>query len=264
MEARLQLAIELATAAGRVIADRYEGGFSIDTKSSEADLVTEVDLAAEATILAGIRAGFPGDGILAEESGRSEASGDAPRWIVDPLDGTTNFAHGFPYFSVSIAVAWGDEVRVGVVHDPLRRESFCAASGQGAWCQDAAGARRPLSVTTVDRLDRSLVATGFGYDRATAERNNLVEFNRVIPKVRGLRRGGSAALDLANVAAGRLDAYWELALNPWDWAAGWCLVREAGGMTTTLEGQPFSLTAASMCAAGPRLHPVLRDVLVGR
>lgn len=262
MRERLERAVELAIEAGRIIASRYEQSFAIETKSSAIDLVTEVDLASEATIKDGIARTHPADGVLAEESG-TDREGAGVRWIVDPLDGTTNFAHGFPYFSVSIAVAEGDEVGAGVVHDPLRGESFCALASQGAWLRRADGTTRPLRVAAVTDLQRALVATGFGYDRATAARNNLPELNRVLPRVQGIRRGGSAALDLANVAAGRLDGYWELALNPWDWAAGWCLVREAGGIATTLEGGPFALDAASMCAAGPGLHATLREVITG-
>ncbi len=262
MRERLDHAIAIAIEAGRLIASRYEQSFSIETKSSAVDLVTEVDLQSEAAIKDAIARRYPTDGVLAEESGGAR-EGTGVRWIVDPLDGTTNFAHGFAYFSVSIAVAEGDEVGAGVVHDPLRGESFCALAGEGAWLRRADGTTRPLHVTAIADLQRALVATGFGYDRATAARNNLPEFNRVLPRVQGIRRGGSAALDLANVAAGRLDGYWELALNPWDWGAGWCLVREAGGVTTTLDGRPFTLDADSMCAAGPKLHPAFREVIVG-
>jgi myo-inositol-1(or 4)-monophosphatase len=262
MDARQALAIELAQRAGLRIARDHEHAVDVQTKSSAIDLVTATDRAAEAIVLEGITAAFPGDGVLAEESGAREGSEDAPRWIVDPLDGTTNFAHGFPHFCVSIAVAEGDALRIGVVHDPLRRETFVARAGQGAWLIQDGRPKRRLAVTQTTDLERCLLATGFGYDRGTSQRTNLEEFARAMRRVRGVRRAGSAALDLAYVAAGRLDAYWEYGLQPWDWAAGLLLVREAGGEGTTLEGEPFALGAASLCVGNHRLLPALRGVLV--
>lgn len=262
MDARQALAVELAKRAGLRISRDYEHGVDVQTKSSAIDLVTATDRAAEAIVLEGIAAAFPGDGVLAEESGEHVARGDAPRWIVDPLDGTTNFAHGFPHFCVSIAVALGDALQIGVIHDPLRNETFVARAGQGAWLEKNGQRQRRLSVTAEPELQKSLLATGFGYDRATSERTNMQEFARAMKRVRGVRRAGSAALDLAYVAAGRLDGYWEYGLSPWDWAAGLLLVREAGGEGTTIAGEPFALGATSLCVANPRLLPAIRGMLV--
>lgn len=262
IDAREALAVELATRAGRRIAEDWERSVDVQTKSSAIDLVTPVDRAAEAIIVEGIGEAFPADGVLAEESGESAAAGGAPRWIVDPLDGTTNFAHGFPHFSVSIAVELHGELQIGVVHDPLRGESFVARRGQGGWLHAPGRPRRRLAVTTPRDLGESLLATGFGYDRATSARTNLEEFTRVMRRVRGIRRAGSAALDLAYVAAGRLDGYWEYGLSPWDWAAGLLLVQEAGGEASTVDGRPFRLGAESLCVAGPSLRPALCSTLV--
>ena len=269
MNPLLELAVEAARAAGAKLAALYETGLEPETKSSDIDLVTEADRAAEAIVVERLRAARPDIAVLAEESGAREGTSGS-RWLVDPLDGTTNFAHGFPHFSVSIALvdetdahALDERVRVGVVHDPLRDETFLAAAGEGAWLlspRHPAPGRR-LQVTAVERLGESMLATGFGYDRATAQRNNLPEFDRLIRRVRGIRRAGSAALDLAYVAAGRLDGYWEYGLAPWDWGAGAVLVREAGGSATTVDGAPWSPGDDSMIAAGPRLLPELSEAL---
>lgn len=260
MQELVDLAVDVARAAGAKIAAMYETDLEVQTKSSAIDLVTEADRAAEAIIVERLRSVCPGDAIVAEESGR--VGGDARRqWLVDPLDGTTNFAHWFPHFSVSIALYERGEGLVGVVHDPLRDETFFAARGEGAWLRSPRYERRALHVTDAEGLGASVLATGFGYDRATAERSNLEEFNRLIRRVRGIRRAGSAALDMAYIAAGRLDGYWELGLSPWDWGAGAVLVREAGGLATTLAGTDWRPGDEIMVAAGPRLHPQLCEAL---
>jgi myo-inositol-1(or 4)-monophosphatase len=265
----IDLAVEAARLAGERIAALFETGLAVETKSSDIDLVTEADRSAEALVVQHLRAARPDVAVLAEEGGEVGASGGL-RWLVDPLDGTTNFAHGFPHFAVSIALfderapTQEDGLLVGVVHDPLRRETFLAGRGEGAWLISPRHHGKPgrrLRVTDVGALERSILATGFGYDRATARRNNVDEFVRLIPRVRGIRRAGSAALDLAYVAAGRLDGYWELGLAPWDWAAGAMLVREAGGLATTLAGTPWAPGDDAMVAAGPQLHDVLKKAL---
>lgn len=270
LSARLVVALEAATAAGVRLLERFEGALHIETKSSEADLVTEADREAEAIVLERLRAAFPEDGIVAEESGEVAAA-RGPCWYVDPLDGTTNFAHRIPHFSVSIGLhgsASGGPAGgasglahglLGVVHDPCRGETFFARQGHGAWLRSARHGERRLHVTHVDRMAQSVVCTGFGYDRIKG--GNLAEFARVMPRVQGIRRLGSAALDLAYVAAGRFDGYWEYALQPWDWAAGVVLVREAGGVVQTMHGAPWSMHAPSVSAAGPRLLPELQEVL---
>jgi myo-inositol-1(or 4)-monophosphatase len=260
LAARLSVALEAAAAAGVRLLERFEGVLHIETKSSDADLVTEADREAEAIVVERLRAAFPTDGIVAEESGEVVAAA-GPCWYIDPLDGTTNFAHRLPHFSVSIGLHEGPGLGgglVGVVHDPTRGETFFARRGHGAWLRSARGERR-LQVTDVQRLAQSVVCTGFGYDRARG--GNLPEFSRMMPHVQGIRRLGSAALDLAWVAAGRLDGYWEYALQPWDWAAGVVLVCEAGGVVQTMRGEPWSMRGPSVSAAGPRLLPELQAVL---
>jgi myo-inositol-1(or 4)-monophosphatase len=271
LAARLAVALEAAQAAGARLLEQFEGALHIETKSSDADLVTEADREAEAVVVERLRAAFPGDGVMAEESGQSAAPADGACWYVDPLDGTTNFAHRFPHFSVSIGLCHHDgqgggggleHALLGVVHDPIRGETFHALRGQGAWLRSPGkGEARRLRVTDVDQLERSLLSTGFGYDRPRGL--NVPEFGRMIRRVRGIRRLGSAALDLAWVAAGRVDGYWEYALQPWDWAAGVVLVCEAGGLVQTMHGQPWSLMGPSVCAAGPRLLPAMQAVLIG-
>ena len=231
--------------------------------------MTEADREAEAIVLERLRAAFPGDGIVAEESGEVVAA-DGPCWYVDPLDGTTNFAHRIPHFSVSIGLHGSPSALdassgplsgglIGVVHDPCRGETFFARQGHGAWLRSPRHGERRLHVTDVDRLAQAVVCTGFGYDRKQG--GNLPEFARMMPRVQGIRRLGSAALDLAYVAAGRFDGYWEHALQPWDCAAGVVLVHEAGGVVQTMHGAPWSLRAPSVSVAGPRLLPALQAVL---
>jgi myo-inositol-1(or 4)-monophosphatase len=267
LAARLAVALEVAVAAGERLLERFEGALHIETKSSEADLVTEADREAEAIVLERLRAAFPTDGLIGEESGEVVAPA-GPCWYVDPLDGTTNFAHRLPHFSVSIGLhdvregtAQGvEQGLLGVVHDPTRGETFFACRGQGAWLRSPRHDERRLQVTDVDRLAHGVIATGFGYDRPRG--GNVPEFGRMVRRVRGIRRLGSAALDLAYVAAGRLDGYWEYALQPWDCAAGVVLVREAGGVVQSMHGAPWSLRGPSVCVAGPRLLPMMQAALV--
>jgi myo-inositol-1(or 4)-monophosphatase len=173
-------------------------------------------------------------------------------WLVDPLDGTINYAHGYPCWAVSLALSCGSEVLLAASYDPLGDELFWAERDGGAWCN---GAR--IRVSGADRLGDALVATGFAYKRATLDSNNLAEFGRMMPRVQGIRRGGSAVIDLAYVACGRLDGYWEMHLNPWDWAAGWLLVTEAGGTVTDMRGQTWSLDTTQIAASNGPLHPAL-------
>jgi myo-inositol-1(or 4)-monophosphatase len=204
-------------------------GLKVERKSSAIDLVTEVDRMSEARLIAAIKSVFPTHAILAEESGASERDSEY-RWIIDPLDGTINYTHGFPIFSISVALQFRGEPILGVVYVPALGEFFSAIKGQGAFLD---GQR--LQVASTVALDQALLATGFPYDRATDPDNNVRYFTRVITKVQGIRRAGSAAYDLCNVAAGRLDGYWEFKLNLWDIAAGTLMVREAGGEVVTLD-----------------------------
>jgi myo-inositol-1(or 4)-monophosphatase len=256
----LDFAIQLARSAGAILRDHYERALSIEHKSTEIELVTDVDRAAEALIVSAIRSRFPDHALFTEEA--QGAAGPDRRaeytWIVDPLDGTTNYTHGYPMFTVSIALQRGTDLVLGVVYDPLRDELFAAERAQGVYLN---GQRRRVSTT--DRLVRSVVATGFAYNRATIPDNNVAEFGRVALKVQGIRRGGSAALDMACVAAGRLDGYWEMNLAPWDWAAGVVLVTEAGGVITDLDGGPWDLSKKRIVATNGLIHAELLQALHG-
>lgn len=249
----LRVAIRAADEAGRIQRTHLGGALEIDTKSSETDLVTQVDRACEVRIREVIAAAFPDHVVLGEEQGQE---GDAAcRWIVDPLDGTLNYAHGFPFFCVSVALEVEGRVEVGVVLDPVRDELFQAVRGRGATVNG-----RPLSVTTEPTLLNAMLATGFAYVKDTQDQN-LQVFNRVIPEVRAVRRPGAAALDLCYVAAGRLDGFWELKLNAWDVAAGVLFIREAGGTVTGPDGAPYQLGAEALVASNGHLHGRLLALL---
>ena len=223
---------------------RYEGPASgVERKSSRTDMVSDADKDAESLIRDLLAAERPNDGLLAEEGSHSEAT-SGRRWVVDPLDGTTNYLYRFPAWNVSVALEDGQGSLVGVVHDPLRGETFTAIRGAGSFLGD-----RRLAMAPPSGLDTALVATGFGYsaERRAAQAELLTQ---VLPRVRDIRRAGAAALDLCMVAAGRLDGYYERGLKPWDWAAGSVIVREAGGTLIELEGEPHGLVAASPAIAG--------------
>lgn len=218
---------------------RYEGPASgVEQKSSRTDLVSDADKDAEALIRDLLATERPDDGLLAEEGSHSDASSDR-RWVVDPLDGTTNYLYRFPAWNVSVALEDGQGSLVGVVHDPLRGETFTAVRGGGSFLDG-----RPLAITPPSGLDTALVATGFGYspERRAAQAELLT---RVLPQVRDIRRAGAAALDLCWLAAGRVDAYYERGLNHWDWAAASLVVSEAGGEVRALEGEPEGLMACA-------------------
>lgn len=265
----LDFAEDIARQAGKVLLGLYHQHHIIRHKSSDIDVVTEADLASEELIVAAIRRVFPDHRILSEEGlgGLGAAmpsgtgSGELPekgpfQWLVDPLDGTVNYAHGFPAWGVSLALAEGDTVVMAVTHDPLLDETFWSERGRGAWLNG-----KPIGVSDVSTMRGALVGTGFAYQRATVTDNNLAQFASVVPHVQGVRRAGAAVLDLAYLAAGRLDGYWELHLNPWDWAAGWLLVEEAGGKVTDLQGQPWALRKNSLLASNATLHDELLGLL---
>jgi myo-inositol-1(or 4)-monophosphatase len=252
----LELALRLADEAGKIQRDRYETNFSVTTKGTTIDLVTEVDHACEALIVGEIERLRPDDAILAEEGGGLDREGARWRWIIDPLDGTTNYAHGFPRFCVSIGVEFEGEREVGVAYDPLLRECFHAVRGHGAWL----GERR-LEVSSEPDLGNALIATGFAYDVRKSRDDNVAEFARMLKGARGLRRDGSAALDLAYVASGRLDAYWEMKLSPWDVAAGILLVQEAGGRVTDMSGGPAPSSGKQIVASNAALHDEILERL---
>lgn len=235
LQAALNAAEMIARQAGTILLQYYERGRESVTKSSQIDLVTEADQASEAFIVKALRERFPDHRINGEEGGGyGPALAEAPyQWWVDPLDGTTNFAHRFPVFAVSLAMSTPDARPVlGVVYDPTRDECFKAIRGQGATLNG-----RPLRVSDVGVLSQALAATGFPYDAWTAQENNADRIRHFLLRTQGLRRAGSAALDVCYVAAGRCDLYWERGPQPWDVQAGIVIVEEAGGKVTDFEGQ---------------------------
>lgn len=256
-------ALALAHAAGQKLLEFYEQELTIVSKSTSFDLVTQADKESEALVIGQIRATYPDHAILAEESGAS-AQTSRYCWIIDPLDGTTNFALSLPQFSVTIALQIDGQTEVGVVYDPLREETFLAERGGGAWLMSPRVGKRRLQVRSSTTLEESLLCTGFPYSRVESKTNNLTEFNRVALRVRGIRRLGSAALDLAYVACGRLDGYWEYDLKPWDSVAGVLLVEEAGGTVTQLTGERWNPRTISTVAANPTLLPILLAALNGK
>jgi myo-inositol-1(or 4)-monophosphatase len=219
------------------------------------NLVTEMDRRSERTIVETLRSAFPGHGLIAEEE-TDQQNQSGFLWIIDPLDGTTNYAHGYPCFSVSIALQHEGQVIVGVVYDPMRDELFSAERGGGSFLNG-----KKITVSRTDSLIRSLLATGFPYDRKESERNNLDYFHHLLMASQEVRRDGSAALDLSSVAAGRFDGFWELKLKSWDVAAGSLIVREAGGMISDLSGSAVTLDAGEILATNGRIHDQMVSVL---
>jgi myo-inositol-1(or 4)-monophosphatase len=258
-EQALAVAESLAREAGALLMEHFGrlDPATIGTKSSARDLVTAADLGSERLIVRGLRAAFPNHSIEAEEEVHDAIDAvDAlrPRWFLDPLDGTVNFVHQMPAFAVSIALYIGDEPEVAVVHLPRLAETFTAARGEGA-CLNGA----PIHVSRKQRLSESILATGFPYRRNELEHNNLANFDRFFLDVRDLRRMGSAAMDLAYVAAGRIDGFWELHLSPHDVAAGALLVREAGGVVKDADGGVDWLRGGHIVASGPALFEAIRE-----
>jgi myo-inositol-1(or 4)-monophosphatase len=250
----LNFAIRVAKDAGRVLRDRVGTRFDIDHKGS-INIVTEVDLASERLIREAISTYYPRHEILAEEGGLSE-SGSEYRWIVDPLDGTTNFAHGYPIFCVSIALECSGEVVLGVVYDPMRDELFTAEQGGGAALNN-----KPIHVSKTAELMQGLLSTGFPYDIKTSKMTNLDHWANFAMNAQALRRDGAAALDLCYVACGRFDGFWELNLSPWDTAAGALIVAEAGGRVTDFAGDPFSNYKTEVLASNGLIHDRMIEVL---
>ncbi len=245
------VARQAAAAGGAVLRQHFGQLERIREKGRAGDLVTEADEAAEAAVLAVLEAATPQLGILAEESGRRPGAGDL-EWCVDPLDGTTNYAHGFPFFATSVGLTWQGLPLLGALALPALDQFFWAAAGQGAWCND-----RPLAISRCELLAKSLLATGFAYDRCSRLDNNYAEFAWFTHRSHGVRRAGAATVDLAYVAAGRLDGYWERGLSPWDLAAGIVLVEEAGGIVSDYAGQRLNPTDGRLIACAPGLHQAL-------
>jgi myo-inositol-1(or 4)-monophosphatase len=239
----------LARQAGEILRAGFRGLLDISHKADEIDLVTEMDRRSEAYLLREIRRRFPGQRIVAEESGEHGGDGDSI-WYIDPLDGTVNYAHGVPIYSVSIAYAERGRLRLAVVYDPSQDECFTAERGGGAYVND-----ERIRVTDLDRLSHALLVTGFPYDIRTNPENNLDHYARFSLRTQGVRRLGSAALDLCYVAAGRFDGFWELRLKSWDVAAGGLIAEEAGARVTGIGGEADYLQpVTSVIAANPALH----------
>jgi myo-inositol-1(or 4)-monophosphatase len=252
----LAFATRIAREAGAIQRASYEAVQRIDSKSQPNDLVTEVDRACEAYLVGEIERERPRDAILAEEGGGTDHAGATYRWVIDPLDGTTNYAHGYPRFAVSIGVEREGAQVIGVVYDPLLDELYHALLGGGAQRNG-----RRISVSRETELRRALVSTGFAYDKAISEDDNTREFRAFLKQAREVRRDGSAALDLCYVAGGRFDAYWEFKLSPWDVAAGTLLVTEAGGRVTDTQGGGAYRSGRAVLASNGALHGAMLEVL---
>jgi myo-inositol-1(or 4)-monophosphatase len=250
------LAEGLARSAGAIQRNRYEGEFEVRTKSASIDLVTDVDHACEELIIETLNATRPDDAILAEEGGGEDHADAEWRWVVDPLDGTTNYAHGYPRFCVSIGVEYRGAGAVGVVYDPMLDELYSAVRGEGATLNG-----RPIHVSREADIGQAILGTGFAYDVHRSEEDNINHFTAMVKTARALRRDGSAALDLCYVAAGRFDGFWELKLHPWDVAAGILIVEEAGGRTSDFSGAESCRTGRETVASNGHLHEAMLRVL---
>jgi myo-inositol-1(or 4)-monophosphatase len=255
MENFLSVAWQAARLAGSLIRENWQRIKEVEYKSA-IDLVTTTDRECEKRIVDLLFKNFPGHSILAEEQTAIAAPGSAYRWIVDPLDGTTNFAHSFPQFAVSIALEHEGEIVLGVVYDPLREERFSAIKGKGALLNDT-----PINISRVAELDKALLATGFPYDHRENVDFYLKFFRTFMKKSQGIRRAGAAALDLCYVACGRLDGFWELKLHAWDTAAGSLIVREAGGAVTDFSGETFSIWGEETLASNGLIHQEMLEAL---
>ncbi len=257
MQDILKVALEAAREAGQFLKESVGRVRNVETKKGEVrNLVSEIDRGAEETIIRIIKSSFPGHAILAEESGASDTS-DEYRWIIDPLDGTTNFLHGLPIFCTTIGVERRGEIVAGVTFDPNLNELFTAEKGSGAYLN---GRRIRVSITA--ELINSLLVTGFPYNIAENPDHAADHFTNLLFEARGVRRLGSAALDLSYVAAGRFDGFWEVSLNPWDMAAGVLFVREAGGMISDFTGAPTTIYRKQILATNGLIHSAVTSVLL--
>jgi myo-inositol-1(or 4)-monophosphatase len=249
-----KFAIPLARKAGSLLKKRFTEKHEIIYKG-EIDIVTEADKMSEELLISEIHKEFPHHDILAEESSETKR-GSEYRWIIDPLDGTTNYAHGFPFFCVSIALEKAGKIILGVIYDPIADELYDATVGGGAFLNG-----KNVAVSNTKELSKGLLATGFPYDIRTNPYNNINYFCEMVLRTQAVRRAGSAALDLAYVAAGRFDGFWELHLHPWDTAAGWLIVTEAGGTVTNIEGNDYSLHSPGILASNGKIHADMKTVI---
>ncbi len=251
----LNFAIQTARDAGHLLLEKFGRKISI-SKKGDINLVTEADIASEQLIIERIKSYYPKHSILAEESGNAVVIGESQwKWIIDPLDGTTNFAHGYPCFCVTLALEHEGRIRIGVTFDPTRNELFAAESGMGATLNN-----KTIRVSETQKLSEALLVTGFPYDFKQKEdfARHLTGF---LLESRGVRRDGSAAIDMAYVACGRFDGFWEEGLNPWDMAAGLLLIKEAGGRISTYQDQPFDCYMRTVCASNGLIQAEMINVL---
>jgi myo-inositol-1(or 4)-monophosphatase len=258
---QLQIFLDIATAAaldaGAIVQSYWGNLNAIEEKGRPGDLVTAADKASEKAILEVLRRHVPEHGILAEESGKLGDSSSQYLWAIDPLDGTTNFAHQYPPFGVSVGLLIDGIPQVGVVFDPFHNELFRAAKGLGATRN-----RQPIRVSETVELRNSLLVTGFAYDRRETPDNNYAEFCHLTHLTQGVRRSGSASIDLCYVSCGRLDGYWERGLSPWDLAAGVVILSEAGGKITAYDGSPWKIESGRILATNGKLHESLSQELL--
>lgn len=255
MHPMLNIATSAARSASRIMLRYFDRLDTVDVgKKNVNDIVTQVDTLCEEEIISHIHKSYPNHGILAEESGFSP--GDDYTWIIDPLDGTTNFVHGFPQFSISIAVKRKEELEIGLIYDPLRQELFTAAKGGGAHLN-----HRRVRVSERKKLDEALIGTGFPFNKPELLQPYLKIFEKLFPQTAGIRRAGSAALDLAYVAAGRLDAFWEASLKPWDIAAGVLMIKEAGGIVTDFKNQENFMESGNVIAGNLKIHQAVTSII---
>lgn len=253
----LDIATESAMAAGAILQAYWGKLETVEEKGRPGDLVTVADKEAEAAILKVLRRHVPEHSILAEESGQLGDNQSEYLWAIDPLDGTTNYAHQYPIAAVSVGLLISGTPQVGVIYNPFRDEIFRAARGLGATRN-----RRPIQVSQTSELSKSLLVSGFAYDRRETSDNNYAEFCHLTHLTQGVRRSGSASLDLSDVACGRLDGYWERGLSPWDIAAGVVLVEEAGGKVTAYDGSPLIIGSGRLLATNGQLHDSLSTELL--
>ncbi|MBW2649040.1 MAG: inositol monophosphatase [Deltaproteobacteria bacterium] len=249
-----EFAISMARVAGSLLKDRFRKNHEIDYKG-EIDIVTEADKMSEKILITEISRKFPDHNILSEESAEIK-KGSRYRWIIDPLDGTTNYAHEFPVFCVSIALEKDGKVITGVIYNPVSEELFVTEKGEGAFMNGSS-----ISVSKTTKISESLLATGFPYDIRRDPNNNINYFDGMALEAQAIRRAGSAALDLAYTAAGRFDGFWELKLHPWDTAAGWLLVNEAGGTITDISGDNYRLDSPGILASNGKIHDSMICIL---
>ncbi|MCH9769461.1 MAG: inositol monophosphatase [Gammaproteobacteria bacterium] len=255
MHPMLNIAIQAARSASKILVQFFDhlDRLEVNEKNPN-DLVTQADLLAEQEIISIIRKSYPDHSILSEEAGKQE--GNECCWIIDPLDGTANFVHGFPQFAISIAMQHRNQLEVALVYDPLSQEMFTASRGQGAQLN-----QRRIRVSNTKKLTKSLIGTGFPFREQAHLQPFLTTFQNVLPQAQGVRRAGAAALDLAYVAAGRLDGFWEAALKPWDMAAGALLIKEAGGLLSDFTGEQNYLQTGNIIAGSPRVFKELSQIV---